>query len=422
MQRTRQRNLLGLVALAAALLSVLGSPARAAGPRWVDVEPNAVARPDQRLRVTVAGVPVGERVLLQILQDCDHDGKPEERDRGACRSPLDRWESQPADARGRVADAIDLAVLDARPGGIPREVTLTLRASSRAAAGSVAPFADTIFGVVENPCTLWQTAVQAFWGGRCDPGLAQALRQHLGPAGLEDVTFEVRRMALSGGAAAAVPVAGTRGATGVAWLDDRTLAVTLAAGGAGTRAGLLRVPLDQGTAEMLWSATDDRFPTAPLALPGGRIALIRQRLAKEGDGPRAWLSVWRSGRIEQEIALPEKIHQLVAVDQAGRSVLALALNDVRPAFFQIDLGAGTVTSLGFAPSLYHAALREPGGERAVVALEDNSGTTGWDLVLVGRSGQPERDLAVRKEHDLLPAWRPAGGEIAYLAQVPASAP
>ena len=62
-------------------------------------------------------------------------------------------------------------------------------------------------------------------------------------------------------------------------------------------------------------------------------------------------------------------------------------------------------------------MREPGGERSVVAFENAFAGRGWQLVLAEGEALT-RDLVKRdSRHDLAPSWRPRGGELAYLAQV-----
>ena len=60
----------------------------------------------------------------------------------------------------------------------------------------------------------------------------------------------------------------------MAWLNAQTLVVTATE----ARSKLLRVPL-QGEPTVLWKdpAPDGLSAAAPLALPGGKIAFVRQR-------------------------------------------------------------------------------------------------------------------------------------------------
>ena len=73
--------------------------------------------------------------------------------------------------------------------------------------------------------------------------------------------------------------------------------------------------------------------------------------------------------------------------------------------------------VGFTNALYQSVMREPGGERSVVAFENAFADRGWQVVLA-EGEKLTRDLVKRDgQHDLAPSWRPRGGELAYLAQV-----
>ncbi|HYH44256.1 MAG TPA: hypothetical protein VEG34_01100, partial [Thermoanaerobaculia bacterium] len=375
--------------LAATLLAASTAPMEPpARPRRVLVEPNAIEHPDNPMAITVEGVPAGERAWLAVLRDCSGDGQPDPRGRGRCKSPVYQRSSRPAGSDLRVSDELEFAGLErAGEALFPRKTTLWLRVSALVAGGRgpAAGYVEATFRLDQDVCGLWRTVADTFLRGRCDPGLLQALRQHLGPAGLEAFTFQVSRLDPEGGPPVAVP--GTRGATGVAWIDAGTLAVTigpvvaerdpLAPGppalDPAVQPGLFHVPLPDGPPQLLWRPDGEDAPAAPLALPGGRIAFVRQGPAETGEGPAARLCVWSPERVAPCIALPDTIHQLVAADARGGAVLALTLGRPRPAFLAIDLATGVVRDLGYHHALYHAALRAPTGERAAVALEDNSG-------------------------------------------------
>lgn len=401
------------------LVSVSGDLAEA-GPSRLEIEPNAIQTTDRVMTIEIGGVPNGQRVRLQVLQDCDGDTEPDLKGKGKCKSPLLERDSAAANNRNVVHDRLDF---EQEAADLPRDIGLWLRVS---AAGSQQGLVARFGVLMGDPCLLWKTLVDAFFGGVCDPDLKQALRRHRGPAGLENMTFEVRRIALGGPKdeqPEAIPVPSTRGATGVAWLDAETLAVTVAptveAEEEEIRPGLYRVPLTGGEPRLLWEPSDARMPTAPLALPSGGIAFARQRHGK-GDGPAAYLSWWRDGELDEGVALEYRVHQLVGADEAGTRVLALTLGaeSNRPGFLAIDLEQRSVEHSGYHHGLYHAAQRSPAGLDSAIALEDNAGQYGWDIVLVDRKGKWTRDLQVRRTvHDLLPAWRCDGAELAFLAEV-----
>lgn len=407
-------------------IAAVAAPAPLAGdaprsPAWVEIEPNAIQRPEQPMRIEVGGLSRGETVRLAVLQDCDGDGRPD--DDESCPLLLERASAE-ADARGVVSDEILYADLEAGPGTSAENRGLWLRV--RRPGGVQARWAR--FGYVEDPCSLWSTVVDTFLGGECNPGLTQALRQHRGPSTLEDVTFEVRWIDVESAEARPRQVSGSRGATGVAWEDPETLLVTIAPtagvdpGEETLPPGLYRFGLDGGAPTRLWHPADAYWPTAPHPLPGERIAFVRQRFGIHDDGrPPAYLSVLApDGEVVADHPLHRKIHQVLAHDLEGEAVLALTLGEAenRPAFLRIVLTTGEVHPVGYHHALYHAALRSPSGDRAVVAFENTYADYGWDLVLVDEDGGLVREIRTRKGHDLLPAWRPTGGELAYLGEIP----
>jgi len=389
-------------------------------PAWVEVDPNAIEKADQPMRIDVGGIPQGQVVRLQILQDCNGDHRPDLQGQGDCKSPLYARDSSKADSRNMVEDSLDFNALDKSGTSLPRNQALWLRASRPGSQQGVL----SLFGLVDDPCTLWQATLEVFHLGACSQSaVPQALRRHRGPLGFEDKTFEVRRLDPSGDAPP-VSIAGTRGATGVAWLNTQTLLVTATEAGS----NLLRVPLE-GEPTVLWKdpAPDGLSPAAPLALPGGKIAFVRQRPPGQepADGrPVAFLSLWADGKIDpaHDVVLPFRIQQLLKSSPDGRQILALSLGigENLPSFLQIDLAERTVQNLGYSNTLYQVAFRSPKTAVSVVSFEDVSTDQGWDLVLADDKGHFMKDLQARKKKDdILPAWQPDGKSIAYLAEVDA---
>ena len=375
------------------------------------------------MQIDIGGIPQGQMVMLQILQDCNGDHRPDLQGQGGCKSPLYARDSSKADSQNRVEDALDFNALEKRGISLPRNRALWLRASRPGSRQGVL----SLFGLVDDPCTLWQATLEVFRLGVCKGAVAQALRRHRGPLGFEEKTFEVRRLDPAGDSPP-VPIAGTRGATGVAWLNAQTLVVTA------TEAGskLLRVPLE-GEPAVLWQdpGQDGLSAAAPLALPGDpsgeKIAFVRQRPPGQESiegRPVAFLSLWNDGRIDpaHDIVLPFRIQQLLASSPNGRQILALSLGigENLPSFLQIDLAERTVQNLGYSNSLYQVAFRSPVTGVSVVSFEDVSTDQGWDLVLTDDKGRLIKDLqARRKKDDILPAWQPDGKSLAYLAEVEA---
>jgi hypothetical protein len=407
-----------LLIFGAAFLLIAAAPASDPGPpAWVEVDPNAIQKADQPMRIDVGGIPQGQVVTLQVLQDCNGDHRPDLRGQGDCKSPLIARDSSKAGSRNMVEDHLDFIALEKSGTSLPRNRALWLRVSRPGSRQGVL----TLFGLVDDPCTLWQATLEVFRLGACGKGaVSQALRRHRGPLGFEEKTFEVRSLDPAADAPP-VPVAGTRGATGVAWLDARTLVVTAIEAGS----KLLRVPLE-GEPTVLWkdSAQDGLSAAAPLALPGGKIAFVRQRLPGQESAkgrPVAFLSLWADGRLDpaHDIVLPFRIQQLLASSPDGRQILALSLGigENLPSFLQIDLADRTVQNLGYSPALYQVAFRSPKTGASVVSFEDVSTDHGWDLVLADDKGRLLKDLQARKQDDILPVWRPDGKSLAYLAEV-----
>ncbi|MCG8460696.1 MAG: hypothetical protein MI919_30810, partial [Holophagales bacterium] len=384
----------------------------------------------------------GRGVHLEVLRDCDGDRRPDRLGTGSCRSPLGAWTSPPADETGSIHTELDFAKQGWK---LPENVGLWLRVSrSPDGIGTLAPF-----GLMRNACDLWGTLVDTFFGGDCEPGLQRALRKHRTLDGLEDITFEARRIVVSatdpsGTVQAAEPVSvpGTLGATGVAWADESTLLVTRAPvvlelpavlpsqeKASTVPPGLYRIDLsapEDAEPELLWKPDDDSImPAAPFALPGGRIAFVRQSLlgnplAPEESDP-VLLSFWKDGSLEPvEIPLPFRIYRILAVSEKGDELLALTagVRSKRPLLLRVHLDDGTVDAVGFHQKLYGAALRSPDGKMSAISMLDASGRWGWELLLVDRAGDWVADLAHRKKlHDLMPAWRPNRWELAFLAEV-----
>ena len=412
-----------LLILGAVFLLAAAQASDPGPPAWVEVDPNAIQNAGQPMRIDVGGIPQGQTVTLQVLQDCNGDHRPDLQGQGDCKSPLYARDSRKAGSRNWVEDSLDFTALEKSGTSLPRNRALWLRVSRPGSRQGVL----TLFGLVDDPCTLWQATLEVFRLGACGKGgVSQALRRHRGPLGFEEKTFEVRRLDPAGDAPP-VSIAGTRGATGVAWLDARTLVVTA------TEAGskLLRVPLE-GEPTVLWkdSGQDGLSAAAPLALPGGssgeKIAFVRQRLSgqESAEGrPVAFLSLWADGRIDpaRDVVLPFRIQQLLASSPDGRQILALSLGigENLPSFLQIDLAERTVQNLGYSPTLYQVAFRSPNTGASVVSFEDVSTDHGWDLVLADDKGRLVKDLQARKQDDILPAWQPDGKSLAYLAEVEA---
>jgi hypothetical protein len=378
-------------------------------PRGLEVIPNAIQDPAHPMTIRVAGIPRGESVHLQVLQDCDSDNRPDLQGTAACKNPLHEWDSPPAGTEG-VSDLLNFQALLSQGKEFPADRKLWLRASRKGSDQSL----YALFGLVKDPCSLWQSLLDTFRRSSCRVGLLQALLRHRSVARrVGGDLYEVRYLDVTTKPFRPMTIPGTQGATGLSWLDDRTLLVTIAPATGPSR--LLRVPLSGGKTEVLWQtpAGDSDFATAPLALAGGRVAFVRH----SRGASTAVLSVWEKGTVNpaRNLELPVSIHQLVATDPEGKEILALTLGaeENQPAFLRIGMAAHSVENLGFHPAIFSS----PKGDRAIVAFEDNSGQQGWDLVLVDPEGRLLEEVQARPEDDLLPAWQPGGSRVAFLAEV-----
>jgi hypothetical protein len=424
-----RRPWLAAVALCMPLSSaVTAAPTALAqqAPRAPDVRitPNAIQQRDVPMIIDLAGAP-GQTLYFFILRDCDGDpATPELHGNAGCVTPLHRQIFVLDDTGGR-----QIALrLDDNP-HLPDNQNLWVRVSS-VPSGDRA-YQDALFGLVDEPCSLWATIISAFGAGDCSSGLAEAFGPQRSYDGQRPaVPLEARRLVLPSGntlAGKPVPVPGTRGATGVTWLDPDSLLVTVGASPPDiltavdtapepVTPGLYRVDVATGKGLRLVAQGEGEILTAPFALGPDAIAFVRERVVVRADGTVASLVIWRGGRASKEIPLRRSIHQILAADPRGARVLAYSRWQGIPSLLEIDLATGAATELGFPPQLFHALMRRPGGSEVVLALEDNAGYNGWELILVDGDGRLAAELAVGARDDLMPAWRPGRREIVYLGQ------
>lgn len=391
----------------------------------VRITPNAIQQRNAPMLIDLVGAP-SQTLYLFILRDCDGNAAtPELRGTKGCVTPLHE-QTVVLDETGRRQVELRFD----KNSHLPSNQNLWLRASS-VPAGDRA-YQDAVFGLVDEPCSLWATVISAFGLGNCSSGLGEAF----GPQRSHDdqrpaVALEARRLVIpSDGTPTGNPVIvpGTRGATGVAWLDSGTLLVTVGTSEQdivpvydnapeAVPPGLYRIDVATGKGQRLVQPREGETLAAPFALGGDAIVFVRERVVVRSDGSVATLTVLRGNHVTREIPLRRSIHQILATDPRGRSVLAYSRWQGIPILLRIDVLTGAVADLGFPPQLFHAVLRMPGSSQAVIALEDNAGYNGWDLILVDGSGHLAQELAVGPSEDLMPAWRPGSREIVYLGQV-----
>jgi hypothetical protein len=417
------------LASAALCLISIGATAPSAlaqhAPRAPDVRitPNAIQQRNVPMLIDLVGAP-GQTLYLFILRDCDGNAAtPELRGTERCDTPLHK-QMVVLDGTGRRQVELRFD----KNSYLPSNQNLWLRASS-VPAGDRA-YQDAVFGLVDQPCSLWATVISAFDLGNCSSGLGEAFGPQRSPDDQRPaVALEARHLVIpSGGTPAGNPVSvpGTRGATGVAWLDSGTVLVTV-----GTSEqdivtvddnppepvppGLYRIDVATGKGKRLAQPREGETLVAPFAVGGDTIVFVSESVVVRADGSVATLAVLRGNRVT-EIPLRRSIHQILAADPSGRNLLAYSRWQGIPTLLRIDLDTRAVTDLGFPPQLFHAVMRMPGGSGAVLALEDNAGYNGWDLILVDAKGHLTKELAVGPSEALMPAWRPGRREIVYLGQ------
>ena len=399
------------LALSLLALATPASPALA-GRIWLD--PNSRVPPGQPLVVTIEGLHSGQKALISVQENCGTGGPKRSQ---ACPA---LWGPEESAARGQTVELLHTIAAE-RLATLPKDRALWVVVEAE---GWLRPAISQFH--LRDPCDAWRTLIESFTGGPCDLAVRQVLSNLTRSVPvLAGSIFEVQRLALDG---QLTTVAGTRGATGVAWLSASSLLVTSAGGEDNLRAGLHRIDLESGTRETLWQpAEGEQPPAAPLALPDGRVAFVQQALGPQRLGdpdPAGELIIWQDGQTKQHLPLPYKVHQLLRSDPQGGKLIALSLgrDDAGPILLSINLvapaGVNPVEILGFDNRLYQTLMREPtaGSSRAVVAFEEVRSAT-WRIGVAQGSEYVKDLVAVPERQALAPAWRPGGGEIAFLVEV-----
>ena len=421
-RRTRAPRVAAMVTVVAI---VAGDTAWADPPPAVEITPNAIETPEKPMEIAIRGAP-GQKLYLLILRNCDNDwNTPEITPRQGCDPRL--WtRSIELGANGQWRERKRITEVPTSLYGQKLWLRVSPNQDGRW------PYGDAMFTMVSESCSVWDTFIDLFSDNGCSADVGHTLSPQMG--GNDErptVALEVRRLVRDAGKgkwAKPVSVPGTRGATGVAWADARSLFVTvgrieddvLAAVEVPSRSvapGLYRIDIASGKRELLLAGREDEILAAPFAVRPDYMVFVRERMVADRDGTVATLAVWSRGRVVREIPLRRTVHQILAADPKRPSVLAFSRWHGVPALLRVDLRTGAVTHLGFAEPLFHAVMRAPGGSHAVVALEDNAGYNGWDIILVDGKGELAKELAVGPGEDLMPAWRPGRpDELAYLGQ------
>lgn len=409
-----------LAVLASGLAGGLAlAPAAAARPPApsVHIHPNAIQDPREPMEVAISSFPPGASLELQILHSCAdrlRAGPPGRE----CREPIQRW----APKLERGAKRYKGQVEPSRLSDLPNDVPLWLRTVVTTPDGSA--YSDVLFSVGGDRCSAWSAVIQTFFGGECALTVARGLLRHWGAVGSHK-TGEVYLAAIAEDAEAPEAVPGTRGATGVAWRDRDTLLVTQDTSDLRVIRPEDRVPgvfllsRDGATRRRLRSSPEGSLPSAPYAGPGGLMYFVEgtsageYRLlaidpAAETDGTDT------GGSLKVDLALPQRVDRILAVDDTTASALLLARKDAEHSLIVVDLVTGVARSLGWSMEAYQAAVSSPTEPRAVLEVEDLGSNRGWDLVLVDTRGETVRTITGTEEDDQLPAWREDGAEIAFI--------
>lgn len=302
-------------------------------------------------------------------------------------------------------------VLDGSAGqlALPLDVPLWLRVS---AAGRDGGYRQARFSIGKDRCSVWQSLLDQFGGGRCVLGLDAVFDPARSPgSGRLKATLELRRLDPRRPNARPQSVAGTQGATGAVWDGATAILVTLGAQSA--EPGLYRVDLATSTRTLLYKPSPMTGLTAPLPLPGGHDHPIA--VVEEQDGI-ATLLILHSGTVQRRIPLGGPVQQFLRSDQSGKQVLGVRLHATGVELFSVVIPTG-IETVGGGASLLFAFKQAASDGLGLLEYEDVATNDGWEIVLIDRNGRPLRELLVGPGHDLLSAWRPDGAELLYLGQV-----
>lgn len=387
----------------------VSAPAR---PRGLTITPNALQDPGRPMRIALqAGIK--QPLWLLVLRDCARDGStPDVRARPGCVNPLRKKGVQTDDSGAYNGEL----VLDGRDGepALPPNETLVLRAA--AVESGEHQYQDVVFGIGGQRCSLWSGVLGSFGLGKCTLGMDRVFNPVRSPGEERPaVTLRVQRVDPRQDPPVPMPVAGTDGATGVAWEGPQALLVTLQTS---TQAGLYRIDLRTGAAKQIVAAKPGRTLTAPLALGHGGIAVIEELTPSGAAAPVVSLLLVQGTAEAKRWPLSRTVHQLLAVDGKRHKVLACSRATGEAEVFTIDWQTGTEVSL-VDNALLAEAQRAASDGAIALAYPDAANHDGWDLVLLDRQGQLLHGVALGPGHDLMPAWSPSGAELVYLSQVPA---
>lgn len=426
----RRRRLAPFAARSATMATVAalmaGGTAWADPPPAVEIMPNAIETPDEPMEIAIHGAP-GQKLYLFILRNCDNDwNTPEVAPRPGCDPRISTRQIE-LNANGQWREHKRIAEVPADLYGQKLWLRVSLNPDGRW------PYGDAMFTMVSELCSVWDTVIHLFTHNPCETDIQATLlpqRHHdeNRPAVLLEARILTDALAINQWRQPK-PVPSTRGATGVAWADANTLLVTV--GHMGTHStpqgkrssrtsllapGLYRINTVTNRRKRLARAAEGEILTAPYAVSPEVIVFVRERAMVPEGGTVATLAVWKRGRVLNEFPLRYTVHQILGSSSDRMRVLVYSRWNGIPTLLQIDLNTGAVTNFSFVPQLFHAAMRAPGSDKAAIAVHDNAGHDGWDIILTSGNGTLIKDLIVGPGDDLMPAWHPAGNKFAFLGQ------
>lgn len=345
-----------------------------------------VSPADVAVDVQVGGLPPGGEAWLTLLRDCDGDGWGDPKGTASCVSPV--GEPVPLQAgpdRSPAWRDLDL--------GVVRSLSLTSAtfwvqvSLTREGTGPTARL-----GVGTDPCAPIG----------CRPGVPDTTPGSGVPAPTASASTAWVWSKEAG--SRAIPGA----ATGVAWKDGSLLLVTSGPGavssGVAEAAGLYEVTLE-GRRSLVQAATPGTTPLAPFS-GRGRVGFVE-------SGPQGSTLVSCKARKCDRVPLSTGLVQVLRV--SDKDLVGLSFDLGAPDLVRLDPSTGRTESLGLAPGAWATLLGRPGTTEGVLPYVDRLGADGWDLVLLDAAGAVTPTVLGGPGDQVLPAWRPDGGALAYLA-------
>lgn len=309
-------------------------------PDRVELNPNGVLVMGDPLRVRVPGVPANSTVQVQVLRDCNGDGRPEVKDLGGCHSPI--W------TESLTAGDTGVAETTLQTKGMPIGVALVVRGRTEAG------LADAHFWLMKEAEPA--SKVEEF------RELLNYLWHQGDPPRLKDREWELHRYDSMAKSDAVVP--GGERVTGFA-LDRKGVVVTRQTG---EGAELVRLTKDK--AEVLYSQAEGGL-RAPAVAANGQVFVVATTTAGA-----------ELGRVQNQ-ALTATVPLETAPDSlrvTGKEVFGMDYGRLGIEVYGIDRKTGARSDVADVA----AALEQDWTVRDVriVNYEDTSGQYGMDIALL----------------------------------------